>query len=158
MCRPLDEIDFTARDWVPHGVAWPFTRKTLVPYYDQAAETLQIKPFFAGGPVTHEPVEPDCRLALLPFRFSPPTRLGSEYRLLLTDSRNISVFSAPQPRSCTLPRIKSSHGGSRWFDATVSGMGSRRKAMSWQPEVWRTPAFFSIRAETWLPDWEIGTI
>ena len=27
-CRPMDEIDFEARDWMPHS-GWPITREAL---------------------------------------------------------------------------------------------------------------------------------
>ena len=43
-CRPLDEIDFTVRSWVPHS-GWPFERSVLAPYYGDAAELLQIPRF-----------------------------------------------------------------------------------------------------------------
>jgi len=35
--RPLDAIDFEARDWVPHS-GWPFGLDELTPYYLRAAE------------------------------------------------------------------------------------------------------------------------
>ena len=45
-CRPLDDIDFEARDWVPHS-GWPFGRETLAPYYDRAATVLRFPSHFA---------------------------------------------------------------------------------------------------------------
>ncbi len=33
--RPLEDIDFTRRDWIPDS-GWPFGRKTLDPYYKRA--------------------------------------------------------------------------------------------------------------------------
>lgn len=35
-CRPLDNIDFQARPWIPNS-GWPFTRDDLLPYYRRAA-------------------------------------------------------------------------------------------------------------------------
>lgn len=40
--KPLDQIDFEKRDWVPFS-GWPITRETLVPYYERAAKVF-------GGP------------------------------------------------------------------------------------------------------------
>ena len=38
VCRPLEPIDFEARDWIP-GSGWPITRADLDPYYPKAAST-----------------------------------------------------------------------------------------------------------------------
>ncbi|MCZ6643657.1 MAG: GMC family oxidoreductase [Gammaproteobacteria bacterium] len=92
LCRPFDEIDFEKRAWVPNSVAWPFTRSTLEPYYDKAADIVQLKRFFADGPASRDLVDAQCQLSALLFRFSPPTRFGTEYRKELIDSQNISVF------------------------------------------------------------------
>ncbi|HXM00263.1 MAG TPA: GMC family oxidoreductase [Rhizomicrobium sp.] len=43
-CRPLDEIDFETRDWLPHS-GWPITRKTLEPYYARAQSLVEAGPF-----------------------------------------------------------------------------------------------------------------
>lgn len=40
-CRPLDEIDFAARDWVPHS-GWPFGKAELATYYARAGEICSI--------------------------------------------------------------------------------------------------------------------
>ncbi|HEU5100428.1 MAG TPA: FAD-dependent oxidoreductase, partial [Roseiflexaceae bacterium] len=34
-CRPFSEIDFEARDWIPHS-GWPIRKDDLMPYYDRA--------------------------------------------------------------------------------------------------------------------------
>jgi choline dehydrogenase-like flavoprotein len=36
MCAPLDEIDFTARPWIPYS-GWPIARRDLDPFYAEAA-------------------------------------------------------------------------------------------------------------------------
>lgn len=41
MIRPLDDIDFEKRDWVPNS-GWPFLKNKLIPYYDKAAVLLGI--------------------------------------------------------------------------------------------------------------------
>lgn len=43
-CRPLDQQDFEARDWVPHS-GWPFTRKALEPYYPKAQQLVEAGPW-----------------------------------------------------------------------------------------------------------------
>ena len=96
-CRPLDEIDFEPRPWVPHS-GWPFTKTRLAPYYDRAAEVVEIDPFNdtldegqgAGGDV----IFPDARDAVLTkrFHFSPPTRFGAFYRRDLARSETIRVL------------------------------------------------------------------
>ncbi len=41
--RPLEEIDFKERDWVPNS-GWPFGKEALDPYYDRAQEVCGITP------------------------------------------------------------------------------------------------------------------
>lgn len=40
-CVPHDEIDFEPRAWVPYS-GWPFRMDTTAPYFDRAADLLQI--------------------------------------------------------------------------------------------------------------------
>jgi choline dehydrogenase-like flavoprotein len=39
----FDDIDFAKRDWVPYS-GWPFRRETLSPYFDRAAQALNLGP------------------------------------------------------------------------------------------------------------------
>ena len=43
-CRPLDAIDFTVRDWVPHS-GWPFTIAELEPYFARAQALVEAGPW-----------------------------------------------------------------------------------------------------------------
>jgi choline dehydrogenase-like flavoprotein len=43
-CRPLDEIDFEKRDWLPHS-GWPIRRKDIEPYFDRAQQLCGAGPF-----------------------------------------------------------------------------------------------------------------
>jgi choline dehydrogenase-like flavoprotein len=43
-CRPMDAIDFEARDWMPHS-GWPFSREALEPYYKRAQELVEAGPW-----------------------------------------------------------------------------------------------------------------
>lgn len=45
-CRPLDALDFEARDWVPDS-GWPIARSELDTYYRAASAELGIRPFDA---------------------------------------------------------------------------------------------------------------
>jgi len=43
-CRPLDEIDFEARDGLPH-TGWPFPKSALTPYYHRAQALVEAGPW-----------------------------------------------------------------------------------------------------------------
>ena len=49
-CAPLHDIDFEARDWVPHS-GWPIAQRELEPHY--AAAQYQM-----GSPVSNEQLQP----------------------------------------------------------------------------------------------------
>src|SRR5512133_1486050 len=40
-CRPLDEIDFEQREWVPES-GWPFDKSHLTPYYARAQKVCRL--------------------------------------------------------------------------------------------------------------------
>ncbi len=95
-CRPLDPLDFEAREWVPHS-GWPFDRAHLDPFYERAHGLCEI------GPYAYEPSEWETvdaqplpvdgrRIATLVFQVSPPTRFGRVHRESLARSGNVSVL------------------------------------------------------------------
>ncbi|HWC63394.1 MAG TPA: GMC family oxidoreductase [Rhizomicrobium sp.] len=43
-CRPLDAVDFEARDWLPHS-GWPFGKSELAPYYPRAQALVEAGPW-----------------------------------------------------------------------------------------------------------------
>jgi len=43
-CRPMDEIDFEAKPWLPYS-GWPFTRKVLEPYYPRSQQLVEAGPW-----------------------------------------------------------------------------------------------------------------
>jgi len=95
-CRPLDEHDFTERDWVPAS-GWPLTRAELRPYYDRACALLEIHPFddadaaerlTAGTPL----FPPDSVMRPAFFHLSPPTRFGQVYRQDLAAAERVKLF------------------------------------------------------------------
>ena len=51
--RPLDAIDFEAREAIPHS-GWPFARGHLVPYYERAERYFGLSPFDFRGDDTRD--------------------------------------------------------------------------------------------------------
>ncbi len=96
-CRPLDEIDFEARAWVPHS-GWPFSAGHLRPYYERAHAVCQLGPFTydrrsweEGRSSSALPLASD-RVVTTIFQFSPPTRFGRVYRDDLARASNVTVY------------------------------------------------------------------
>lgn len=96
--RPLDPIDFEQRSWVPHS-GWPLSREELDPFYRRS------QPIIGLGPYEYENLQfwqdelklPDLeldenRLKTAVYNQSPPTRFGKEYRRVLKQADNISVY------------------------------------------------------------------
>ncbi len=97
-CRPLDPIDFEARDWVPLS-GWPFGREALDPYWEAASLAVQNGPAryedldYWAAKTTEPLVRWRCgRLQTRFFQFSPPTRFGDQYRTELEHSEDIRVL------------------------------------------------------------------
>jgi choline dehydrogenase-like flavoprotein len=96
-CSPLDEIDFEARDWVPHS-GWPFKKSQLDSYYERAQTICQLGPFAYNCEFWHTKNTP-----LLPFASNrvvtaifqmrePATRFGTVYRKEIVKAPNITTF------------------------------------------------------------------
>lgn len=94
-CRPLDALDFAARDWMPLS-GWPIGRADLDPYYPAASAVCE------AGPFAYDDVEGwEAKLGLSGFRpsggemerrviqFSPPTRFGERYRTDVETAPNL---------------------------------------------------------------------
>lgn len=95
-CRPLDDIDFEARDWVPYS-GWPFNRAQLLPFYKRAQSVFQLGPFaydgeewetserrralFGGGSLTSHVIHQTA-----------PTRFGKLYREEIGQAPNIDTY------------------------------------------------------------------
>ena len=96
-CRPLDEIDFEERSWVPHS-GWPFPKSHLAPFYERAASVCQITPFGYDVRNALSPSRPaltvgnDDTIETKLFHLSPPTHFGEVYRKELVEAQNIQVF------------------------------------------------------------------
>jgi hypothetical protein len=94
--RPLDEIDFEKRDWIPHS-GWPFGKRQLDPYYERAQSICRIGPFTYAAENWEEE-----KSALLPFKggklqtvifqFAARKPFISTYKEEVLRSKNISTY------------------------------------------------------------------
>ncbi|MBC7250181.1 MAG: GMC family oxidoreductase [Anaerolineae bacterium] len=94
--RPLDEIDFEKRDWVPYS-GWPFRKTHLDPYYERAHKVLQIGPYTYdverwADPEKAPPLPLDGRVKTTIFQFGPRDPFIGEYRDEIGRSGNITTF------------------------------------------------------------------
>lgn len=92
-CRPLDPIDFEARDWVP-GSGWPFELSDLMPFYRRAHELCGLGPLDYDANAWARRTD-SVPLPLPPEQFSTtifqisPVSFGAHYRDLLDRKANI---------------------------------------------------------------------
>jgi choline dehydrogenase-like flavoprotein len=94
-CRPLDPIDFEARDDVAYS-GWPFDRAHLDPFYRRAHELLEL------GPMRYDTSDWPDRGAVLElsshavrstlFQYSPPTNFAKTYRAELAGAANLHTW------------------------------------------------------------------
>jgi choline dehydrogenase-like flavoprotein len=95
-CRPLDNLDFAKREWVPWS-GWPIARASLIPYYREAHEICQLGPFdydvaaWERELKTHRLPLDERTVATKMFQLSPPTRFGSTYLPVLRRAGNVSL-------------------------------------------------------------------
>lgn len=95
-CSPFEEMDFEEREWVPFS-GWPFTRSSLVPFYERAQTVCQIGPFVYDVGPWERPERPrllflEERIITKMFQFSPPTRFGTVYRDELARAENLKTL------------------------------------------------------------------
>jgi choline dehydrogenase-like flavoprotein len=94
-CRPLDPIDFTERNWLPHS-GWPFPHDALTSYYRRAHAVCRL------GPCDYDPQRwnPDgaslvpagaCDLTDTLFHVGP-VRFGQAYRRALETAPNVKLL------------------------------------------------------------------
>jgi choline dehydrogenase-like flavoprotein len=94
-CRPLDAIDFEARDWIP-GSGWPFPREEILPYLARAHLLCGL------GPPDYDPAAWEARTgtARLPLGAGfeaaifhvRPLRFGDAHRAALGQAAGIRVL------------------------------------------------------------------
>ncbi len=100
-CRPLDNIDFESRDWLPYS-GWPITRKDLEDFYPRAQNLVE------AGTWIYDQAGDHVREKLLTlgnggvytswYQFSKtkgdvlPTYFGSRYHEDLTAAKNLTIY------------------------------------------------------------------
>lgn len=99
-CRPLDDIDFENRSWIPAS-GWPITKSVLAPYYLRSQDWLQLAEQGYGLDEWTDsilkrhasllPIE-DTGLQNVLSQLSPPTRFGVQYRDRLNALPNLRVL------------------------------------------------------------------
>lgn len=95
-CRPLEPIDFEARDWIPHS-GWPITLDDIKPYWNRAADIIQLdRNLFDGAHWTDQSGLPALDVDPSRFRTSAtlvrPTHFGEMYRDSVESARNVSCY------------------------------------------------------------------
>jgi choline dehydrogenase-like flavoprotein len=97
-CRPLEEADFEARDWIPHS-GWPIERKELLPFYAEAQRLCSLGDFDTYDVercrpyLSHQPLalRPDV-LANRVVQTASSLRFAELYRERLESAENVRVF------------------------------------------------------------------
>jgi choline dehydrogenase-like flavoprotein len=93
--RPLDAIDFEARDWVPHS-GWPFGPEELRPHYPRAQEICRLERFAYDAAAWADADRP-----LLPFQGGEietrvyqvaATRFGEVHREAVARAENLHTY------------------------------------------------------------------
>ena len=133
LCRPLDEVDFEERDWIPYS-GWPFGRSHLDPYYKRAQSICQLGPFeYDAGFWEDRKETPELpftggRVVTKIFQFSPPTRFGEVYRGEMTDAPNVDVVlranvvgmeMGETARKVTRLKVMTLEGNTFWVSAKL---------------------------------------
>jgi choline dehydrogenase-like flavoprotein len=99
-CRPLDDIDFEERDWIPDS-GWPFRKYELIEYYERSHSLLQLRTFDYDLS-TWEPLLKEKKLfpltvgserfANMVLHLSEPAKFGSLYRPDLKQATNVKLM------------------------------------------------------------------
>lgn len=133
--RPLDEIDFEHRDWMPHS-GWPMTKAELDPYYQRAQQACNLGPFeydlayWQAGLAQQQLEMPslgdDMVTHLWQVIPSSHVRFGEAYRTELEQARNIKTYlhanvveieTNDTARAVTRLRVASLDGKQFWMKA-----------------------------------------
>jgi choline dehydrogenase-like flavoprotein len=95
-CRPMDEIDFAARPWLP-DTGWPIAHASLDPYYRRAQPICELGRYdydpenWRDG--EYRPFAFDAkRLISGVIQVGPPTRFGEVYRSAIEQAKNVTAY------------------------------------------------------------------
>ena len=128
--RPLDEIDFEQRDWVPNS-GWPFDRHHLEPYYQRAQRACQ------SGPYTYDVgdwEDSNC-ISRLPFKsnrietsifqFTSRDVFVEQYLNELQQAKNITVV-----QNATVLEVETEESGKSVTSLRVSHMNDKQYSVN----------------------------
>lgn len=149
-CKPLADIDFERREWVPLS-GWPITKRHLAPYYRRAFRTLSLRPD------TEALAENDARGQVLPVPglhcrnepcpLSPAPHLGEVNQAFLRTARNVRVLL-----NANVTEIVTDRYGKRAIGVKIATLEKKLsprwpRTLSWPRGVSRTPACCCSRME-----------
>ena len=127
-CRPLDEIDFEKRDWVPNS-GWPFGRAELEPWYVKSHQALQIDDSdysleYNQIQLKQQGLETfplsGRRIENIIDRFSVKKKFGEEYRKTISDLKNVRAFLYANVTS-----INANEAANRIVDVEVATLNAK---------------------------------
>lgn len=127
---PLDEIDFEARDWVPHS-GWPIRRGELIPYYEKAQQVAHSGPFAYGvepwsGPQANPFDFADTAFTSKVFQFGTRTVFYQNYLEELRAASNVDIYlyataveldTSQENKAVQRVRVSNLTGKSYWIEA-----------------------------------------
>ncbi|HWO43256.1 MAG TPA: GMC family oxidoreductase [Candidatus Eisenbacteria bacterium] len=130
--RPLDAIDFEARDWVPHS-GWPIAKTDLDPFYARAQALLEVEPSsyevsdWTDGASAPLPFAAD-RVQTIIYKFVPGERFFNDLRHEIIKADNILSFlfanvveieTDEHARSVKRLRVRCLEGNGFWIAAKI---------------------------------------
>jgi choline dehydrogenase-like flavoprotein len=128
-CRPLDELDFAPRPWVPLS-GWPLGRAELEPFYREAQTLCQLGAFdYAPEPWLDPgqqvlPFDPQ-KLVSRVWQFSPPTLFGEVYRAALEGAANVEILL-----HASVVEVVANESGAEVQSVTVATLAGQRASVA----------------------------
>ncbi len=131
--RPLDEIDFEERDWVPYS-GWPFSKSHLDPFYESAQSICKIEPFSYEVEDWEDPEKAarlpftGNRVKTIIFKFGSRDPFTINYPEEITRADNIFTYlhanvveieTNETAKTVTRLRVACLHGNSFWLSAKL---------------------------------------
>ncbi len=94
---PLDEIDFEARDGLPHS-GWPIKKSDLDPYYARVQEVCEIGPYHYSAEywARHEMMTlplPKDKAVNSAFLFGPTRKFTKDFPEQIVSSKNVNIYA-----------------------------------------------------------------
>jgi len=134
-CRPLEEINFYDRPWIPLA-SWPFKRDELISYYKRAQKVLKLGDFVYSGDYWEKKFK-NPAFQRIPFESDRVVsevyqlyrvRFGKDYRKDIEDASNINTYlyanvvdieADENSKKVTRVRVVTAEGKKIWFSAKI---------------------------------------